>query len=89
MAVAVLLIVLAVGLGAGYVASRVGRRGTDQKRAGYLGMGLVGAVVGDWLLTDALGIFPEVSLLGHILAALAGAAAFLLLAGVFRTVFSR
>jgi uncharacterized membrane protein YeaQ/YmgE (transglycosylase-associated protein family) len=79
-----LLVIVAVGLVAGWLAGQI-MRGAGYGLVGDLSIGVIGAYIGDWLL-PRLGILLGVGLIAAIVDATIGA---LLLLFVFRLVAGR
>jgi uncharacterized membrane protein YeaQ/YmgE (transglycosylase-associated protein family) len=77
-----LLIILVVGVVAGWLAGQI-LRGTGFGLVADLCIGIIGAFIGNWLL-PRLGVHLGGHLLGQIVAATIGAIILLLILGLFR-----
>lgn len=77
-----LLIILVVGVVAGWLAGQI-TRGTGFGIVADLCIGVVGALIGNWLL-PRLDISLGAGLLGQIISATIGAVILLLILGIFR-----
>jgi uncharacterized membrane protein YeaQ/YmgE (transglycosylase-associated protein family) len=77
-----LLIILVVGIVAGWLAGQL-TRGTGFGLIADLCIGVVGALIGNWLL-PRLGIYLGVGIVAQIIAATIGAVVLLIILGLFR-----
>jgi uncharacterized membrane protein YeaQ/YmgE (transglycosylase-associated protein family) len=79
-----LLVLLAIGAIAGYLASQI-VKGYGYGLLGNIGVGIVGAFLGGWLL-PRLGLYPGGDIIGQIVSATLGAVVLLGVAGFFRRI---
>ncbi len=84
MQVEALLILLLIGAVAGFLAGLV-VKGYGYGLVGNIVIGIVGAVIGGWLL-PRLGLYPGGDIIGQIIAATLGAIALLVVIGLVRRV---
>jgi uncharacterized membrane protein YeaQ/YmgE (transglycosylase-associated protein family) len=84
MQVEALLILLLIGAVAGFLAGLV-VKGYGYGLIGNIAVGIVGAVIGGWLL-PRLGLYTGGDIIGQIIAATLGAIALLLVIGLVRRV---
>lgn len=84
MQIEALLVLLLVGGVAGFLAGII-VKGYGYGVVGNIVVGIVGAVLGGWLL-PRLGLFTGADIIGQIISATIGAVALLVILGVFRRI---